>query len=85
MTAFDFTLTVEGLDVLDDAVLDSLFEAGCSDATLASAEGRAVADFHRVAQNFAGAVSTAIAQIEGTVAGARVTSVARAPESAASA
>lgn len=85
MTVFDFTLTIEAIDILDDDVTDSLYEAGCGDATLGSVAGRSFATFHRFAEDFAEAVSTAITQVETTVPGARVTQVTRAPESAPSA
>ncbi len=85
MTEFDFTLTVEDLNVFDDDVIDSLFRAGCGDATLALSDGQPVAVFHRHAADFASAVSTAITQIETTVPGSRVVSVERSREARSSA
>jgi len=85
VTIFDFTLTVEGLDVLDDDVIDALFAAGCGDATIGQADGVPRATFHREAPGFSEAVSSAIRQVEAVAPGARVVAVTRAPESAASA
>lgn len=85
MTIFDFTLSVDALDVLDDDIVDSLYEAGCSDATLAQVEGLAIVAFHRRGEDFASAVGSAITQIESTVPGSRVVAVERSPASAHSA
>lgn len=58
-----FTLIIEGR--IDDAdVVDSLFEAGCDDATFGSIDGVGFGDFHRRARSFLQAASTAIHQVD---------------------
>ena len=39
MTLFNFTLTIEGADILTDEALDALYEAGCGDATFGVSGG----------------------------------------------
>ncbi|MBW3579215.1 MAG: hypothetical protein KY462_16080 [Actinobacteria bacterium] len=73
MTLYHFTLIVEGADLQTDARLDSLWEAGCDDATFGVAAGVQHAAFDREADSYADAVVAAIRQIEQAVPEARVT------------
>lgn len=70
MGEHEFTLVIDGR-VEDDAVVDKLFEAGCSDATIGSVDGVGYADFHREAETFADAVRSALEEVE-SVSGLRV-------------
>lgn len=72
-----FTVTVEGADLLAEAHLDALFEAGCDDASFGFCDGVQEAAFRRVAPSFAEAVASAIHAIESTVPGARVVAIVR--------
>lgn len=84
MTAFEFSVGVEGLDLLDDDIIDALFDAGCADATFTQSPAKGpVGHFHRDAPTFADAVRSAINDIESAVPDARVVSVERIPQSAA--
>jgi len=77
MTAFSFTLTIEGADLMSAEAQNALFEAGCDDATFSVSSGIQVADFDRESIEFADAVASAIRAIESAVAGARVVEVRR--------
>ncbi len=70
MREHEFTLVIEGR-VADEAVLDALYEAGCSDATLGTVDGTGYGDFHRRASSFLEAVVSAIHDVE-SVPGLRV-------------
>lgn len=63
MHEFEFTLVVDG-PVEDDQIIDKLYEAGCSDATIGSVDGVGFVDFHREAASFSGAVLSAIEDVE---------------------
>jgi hypothetical protein len=77
MSVFSFTMTIEGADVLTDEAQDSLFEAGCGDATFGISRGIQLAEFDRDAFDFADAIASAIKAIEGTIDGARIVAVTR--------
>lgn len=70
MREHEFTLVVDG-PVGDESVLDKLYEAGCSDATVGSIDGVGYLDFHREAGSFPEAVLSAIRDAE-SVPGLRV-------------
>lgn len=72
METYEFTVILEGADVLTEAAADALFEAGCDDATFGEIDGCQYADFMRKARSFADAVGTAKRAIESSVPGARV-------------
>lgn len=72
MGTYEFTLVLEGTDVLSDAAVDALYEAGCADATFGEVQGCQYADFTRKARSLAEAVGSAKRAIESAVAGARV-------------
>jgi hypothetical protein len=61
MSEHSFTLLIDG-DV--DAAIDTLFEAGCDDATFGQVDGIDFADFDREAPELLDAIRTAIADIE---------------------
>lgn len=63
MHEFEFTLVVDG-PVEDDQIIDKLYEAGCSDATIGSVDGVGFVDFHREAASFSGAVLSATEDVE---------------------
>lgn len=71
MQTLEFTLVLEGEDVLADHTLDALFEAGCDDATFGEVDGVPFADFAREAASAAEAIGRAIRQVE-SVEGVRV-------------
>ncbi|MDQ3758293.1 MAG: hypothetical protein M3394_10640 [Actinomycetota bacterium] len=77
MTVFNFTLTVEGADILADEAQDALFDAGCDDATFSESSGVQHGEFDRKAEEFAEAVASAIKAVESAVPGARVVEVRR--------
>ncbi|HUG88332.1 MAG TPA: hypothetical protein VMP42_06160 [Actinomycetota bacterium] len=73
MHEFEFTLVVDG-PVEDEQVIDKLYEARCSDATIGSVDGAGYLDFHREAPSFSEAVLSAIENVE-SVPGLRVVRV----------
>jgi len=58
-----FSLVVSRGAELTDAVADSLYEAGCDDATPGMCEGILTVDFHREAASLEQAIQTAIADV----------------------
>ncbi len=72
---FQFTLMVEGRDVLAPDVADALFEAGCDDALVGSVDGISYLDFDREAPSLADAILSAIHDVE-SVPGVEVTRLA---------
>ena len=72
---FNFTLRVAGVSELTDEVANTLFEAGCDDATPAMRDGQLYVTFTRLAEAHELAVFSAIHQIEGCGIGARVTGI----------
>jgi hypothetical protein len=77
VSLFRFSVTIQGADVLTGDAQDALFEAGCGDGTFGIANGTQTAEFDREAPDFAEAVASAIKAIEGAVPGARVVTVTR--------
>ena len=75
MATFEFSLILEGADALSEEAADSLFRAGCDDATFGEVDGCQYADFTRKARTFADAVGTAKRAIESAVPGLRVARV----------
>lgn len=72
MGTYEFTLILEGPDVLGDEAADSLFESGCGDATFGEIDGSQYADFTRKARSLAEAIGSAKRSIESAVPGVRV-------------
>ena len=64
MPMFHFTLIVDGPDLQDAFVIDSLFEAGCDDAMVGCSDGIQCVDFDREADDFAEALLTAVEDLE---------------------
>ena len=69
---FDFALVLDGIDELTDDVMDSLFEAGCDDATPSRRLGRVYLTFSRMAPTMWDAVLSAIGNVRGAGIGADV-------------
>ncbi len=69
MKTYNFTLILNGPDVLDDDVLDAVYEAGCSDAIFGRRGNTHTAEFDREATSFSEAVLSAIYAIERAVDG----------------
>ncbi len=67
-----FTLVLDGVSELTDAVTDALYQAGCDDALVGSRDGVAFLDFDREADSFQDAVLSAIASVESSSIGVRV-------------
>ena len=72
MGTYEFTLILEGADVLDEEAADALFEAKCGDATFGEVDACQYADFTRRARSLAEAVGSAKRAIESAVPGVRV-------------
>ena len=64
MSAYRFTLIVEGPDLQTDAASESLHRAGCDDALVGSTDGIQFLDFARVAPDSETAILSAIADAE---------------------
>lgn len=65
-----FVLVAEGRDLLDDEVLEALYEAGCTDASI----GHRTVEFDREAPTRWDAIQSAIGDVT-TIAGVRVIDV----------
>ena len=72
MTAYEFTLIVEGPDLQDESNAEALFRAGFDDAMIAKIGSLQYLDFDREAESFAEAVFSATERFETAVTGARV-------------
>ena len=67
---YHLVLVTEGRDLLDDDVLDALYEAGCADASI----GHRTVEFDREAPTRWDAIQSAIRDVT-TVAGVKVVDV----------
>lgn len=63
MNTYDFTLVLSGPTELTDDLADSLFAAGCDDATPSSSEGVVSLDFGRESSDLESAIRSAIANV----------------------
>lgn len=63
MKEYEFTLVIEG-DLDDDEILDTLYEAGCDDATFGTVNGVGYGDFQREGSSIGEALRSAIEQVE---------------------
>jgi hypothetical protein len=72
MNTYNFTLVLDAADLLEETILDALFEAGCDDASFGMRDSQATAEFDREAVSFSEAVVSAIRHVEGANVGARV-------------
>ena len=64
MPTFHFTLIVDGPDLQDYSLIDSLFEAGCDDAAIGCSDGVQYVDFDREAEDFDDAILSAVDDLE---------------------
>ncbi len=71
---FSFTLHVAGHKEATEDLANALFAAGCDDAIFGQCDGQLSLDFERVADSFAEAIQSAIANVE-SVPGLGVTEV----------
>ena len=71
MPTHRFTLIVEGADLQDESVIERLFEAGCDDALVGSADGIQFIEFARDAVSLDVAILSALADVE-RVSGVRI-------------
>ena len=67
----EFTVRTAGVSVMEDAVFDALFEAGCDDALVGTNRDGDYLDFVRAASTLEDAIASASAAIE-SVPGLRV-------------
>ena len=67
----EFTVRTAGVSVMDDAIFDALFEAGCDDALVGTNPDGDYLDFVRTAPTLEDAIASARAAIE-SVPGLRV-------------
>ena len=72
MSEYDFTLILSGITDFNDEQVDSLFNAGCDDATVAQRSGRVYMTFSRDAQSMTEAIISAIMDIRKANIGAGV-------------
>lgn len=72
---YEFALLVDGLDVEDDVQVDAFFAAGLDDGVIEDRDGAALVTFCRTARDATTALTTAVADVERAVAGARVVRV----------
>lgn len=75
MKSFNFTLIFEGLDELDEDVVDALYGAGCDDALFGERHSTPFGEFDREAADFSSAVLSAIRAVEDAVPDLRVVRV----------
>jgi hypothetical protein len=61
---YDFTCTLAGVDELTVEVADTLYEAGCDDASPHSAGATVSLDFHREAASLGDAIGSAVKDVE---------------------
>ena len=71
LTVHEFSVRTAGVSVMDDAVFDALFEAGCDDALVGTDPDGDYLDFGRAAPTLEEAMASARAAIE-SVPGLRV-------------
>ena len=64
MPTHHFTLIVDGADLQDEFVVNSLFESGCDDALFGSTDGVQFIDFDRNAAGWDEAVLSTVADVE---------------------
>jgi hypothetical protein len=60
---FGFALQIAGISEISDALADSLFEAGCDDATFGIRNGVLIAEFSRLGQSLDDVISSAIGDL----------------------
>jgi hypothetical protein len=75
MKSYNFMLIFEGLDELDEEVVDLLYDAGCDDALFGERHSTPFGEFDREAADFSSAVLSAIRNVESAVPELRVARV----------
>ena len=63
MQTHEFTLILSGLDAISEDAANSLFAAGCDDATPCSRDGVAYVHFDREAESLEDAIRSAMANV----------------------
>ena len=63
-TTYNFILETSGRDILDDEVVDALYEAGCDDAGIGRFLGVDRLDFDREARSYCEAIRSAIEDVQ---------------------
>jgi hypothetical protein len=76
MTSFQFTLIVEGPDLQEPELIDSLLEAGCDDASVGRSDGIQYLDFDRRAPSLEAAIVSAVRDVEAVGRGVEVVRLA---------
>ena len=74
-TIYSFTLFFSGIDVLDDARLNALFEGGCDDALFGTRDGAQYGAFDRAAGSFSEALASAVRDVTAATTGLQVVRV----------
>ena len=64
MSIHHFTFIVDGPDLQDDTLIDTVFEAGCGDAAIGRIDGIQYVDFDREASSLDEAILSAVADLE---------------------
>jgi hypothetical protein len=64
MKCYDFIVILRGLDVIDDDLVDKLFDAGCDDGSPFSSCGIAGIGFSREAESLESAIRSAVADVQ---------------------
>jgi len=72
---FSFGLVVSGVDFADDEVVNRFYGAGIDDASFGVRSGCSIAHFDREASTYFEAFQSAIRDLEGAVAGAKVSGI----------
>lgn len=72
MQTYNFTLIIDGADLLLDEAQEALYETGCDDATFGAVDGVQYAEFDREAGSFGQALTRAMVDVREAVPGARV-------------
>jgi hypothetical protein len=63
MTCWEFTLILRDVAEMTDALANSLYDAGCDDATVGSSSGVARASFSREAPSLQNAIQSAVRDV----------------------
>jgi hypothetical protein len=64
MKTYEFTLVLDGVDLMTEKIANDLYDAGCSDGSPFSGEGVAAIGFDREAQSLEDAIKSAVADVE---------------------
>ncbi len=64
MKCYEFSVILRGLDVIDEDLVDKLFEAGCDDGSPFSSCGIASVGFSREAESLEEAIRSAVADVQ---------------------